>query len=198
MTWDDFYDSFYEWSDSTKVKKVSSICTIGDEDDVVEIASEYAFIGNKECTLFLKKAISLGLTFSSTNMMELVYNVDPSFVWELAQKHNTPYTEDQLDELATYLSDDQLKVLAKKSKIHYQTVSDAQKTSKSKAPGLFGILVALSSTDGDNKKSSEHRCNGDCANCPAHYGYRHGRWYYGHNHTEGCEFGGNSGSGGKD
>lgn len=39
------------------------------------------------------------------------------------------------------------------------------------------------------------RCNGDCRNCPPHYGYRYGRWYYGHGHTEGCEFGGNSGDG---
>ena len=39
------------------------------------------------------------------------------------------------------------------------------------------------------------RCDGDCANCPPHYGYRHGRWYYGHDHVEGCEFGGNKGGG---
>ena len=43
------------------------------------------------------------------------------------------------------------------------------------------------------KKRHSGRCDGDCANCPPHYGYRHGRWYYGHNHIEGCEFGGNRG-----
>ena len=42
------------------------------------------------------------------------------------------------------------------------------------------------------------KCDGDCANCPPHYGDRHGRWYYGHNHIEGCVFGGNKGSGGRD
>ena len=47
-------------------------------------------------------------------------------------------------------------------------------------------------------KKHNGKCNGDCANCPPHYGYRHGRWYYGHNHIEGCEFGGNKGSGGRD
>ena len=35
------------------------------------------------------------------------------------------------------------------------------------------------------------RCNGDCENCPPHYGYRYGRYYYGHDHHHGCEFGGN-------
>lgn len=49
-------------------------------------------------------------------------------------------------------------------------------------------------------KSKKHsgKCDGDCANCPPHYGYRYGRWYYGHSHTEGCEFGGNKGNGGRD
>ena len=49
-----------------------------------------------------------------------------------------------------------------------------------------------------SKKRSNGRCNGDCANCPPHYGYRYGRWYYGHDHIEGCEFGGNKGSGSRD
>ena len=30
-----------------------------------------------------------------------------------------------------------------------------------------------------------------------HYGYRYGRWYYGHNHVEGCEFGDSTCSGGR-
>ena len=38
-----------------------------------------------------------------------------------------------------------------------------------------------------------HRCDGDCANCPPHYGYRYGRWYYGHGHTRGCQRGGPGG-----
>lgn len=47
-------------------------------------------------------------------------------------------------------------------------------------------------------KKHSGKCDGDCANCPPHYGYRYGRWYYGHDHIEGCEFGGNKGSGSRD
>ena len=42
-----------------------------------------------------------------------------------------------------------------------------------------------------------HRCDGDCANCPDHYGYIDGKWYYGHGHMYDCEFGGNGGMTGK-
>ena len=80
---------------------------------------------------------------------------------------------------------------------------------------LFGIIVAINDKEevanneqiifnNDEKfeiskaKRRNGRCDGDCANCPPHYGYRYGRWYYGHDHSEGCEFGGNRCGGGRD
>ena len=66
--------------------------------------------------------------------------------------------------------------------------------------GFFATLIAgfAGATAGFNDAQDRHngRCNGDCAHCPPHYGYRYGRWYYGHDHTHGCEFGGNKGGGG--
>ena len=67
-----------------------------------------------------------------------------------------------------------------------------------KKPGLLSTLMALvtgvSLASHSEKKHSRH-CDGDCANCPPHYGYRYGRWYYGKGHQYGCEFGGNKGDG---
>ena len=80
---------------------------------------------------------------------------------------------------------------------------------------LFGVVVAITDKEqGTNdeqtifsndeifetSKPKRHNghCDGDCANCPPHYGYRYGRWYYGHDHMEGCEFGGNRGGGSRD
>ena len=52
-----------------------------------------------------------------------------------------------------------------------------------------------------NRKSmargNPNRCDGDCDNCPPHYGYRYGRWYYGHGHQHGCEREGNGGASGR-
>ncbi len=67
---------------------------------------------------------------------------------------------------------------------------------------VFGALFALFGSFGSAPKrgprADKQRCNGDCANCPPHYGYRYGRWYYGHDHVRGCEFGGNKRSGSRD
>ena len=53
---------------------------------------------------------------------------------------------------------------------------------------LLGAALLGASGDGGH-------CTGDCAHCPPHFGYRYGRWYYGHGHVYGCEFGGNRGDG---
>ena len=69
---------------------------------------------------------------------------------------------------------------------------------KKKKVGLFTALAAFaagSALAGRGKKKHDGHCDGDCANCPPHYGYRYGRWYYGKGHQYGCEFGGNKGDG---
>ena len=60
---------------------------------------------------------------------------------------------------------------------------------------LFAGIAGASEGIKDVQNRHNGKCNGDCAHCPPHYGYRYGRWYYGHDHTHGCEFGGNKGSG---
>lgn len=66
------------------------------------------------------------------------------------------------------------------------------------AAGLFAMLLGAHILSGSGSKTGDSRyCNGDCANCPPHYGYRYGRWYYGHGHQGGCERGGNGGASGR-
>lgn len=57
---------------------------------------------------------------------------------------------------------------------------------------MFKFLFGKKKTKTPNRYNNR-KCNGDCKNCPPHYGYRYGRWYYGHHHNGGCEFGGNNG-----
>ena len=64
--------------------------------------------------------------------------------------------------------------------------------------GLFLLFAGAELISGLSSKANRaHHCNGDCENCPPHYGYRYGRWYYGHGHQRGCERGGNGGATGK-
>lgn len=58
--------------------------------------------------------------------------------------------------------------------------------------GFWGTLLGIFGGPSSKKKDTG-RCDGDCDNCPAHYGYRYGRWYYGHGHQHGCERHGDGG-----
>lgn len=60
------------------------------------------------------------------------------------------------------------------------------------------ILLGMLLSDETETKRHKGHCDGDCRNCPPHYGYRYGRWYYGRCHTYGCQFGGNRGDGAMD
>lgn len=61
--------------------------------------------------------------------------------------------------------------------------------------GLFLLFAGAELISGlSSKANRSHHCNGDCASCPPHYGYRYGRWYYGHGHQSGCERGGRPGA----
>ena len=55
----------------------------------------------------------------------------------------------------------------------------------------LAVFATGSALAGRGRKKHNGHCDGDCANCPPHYGYRYGRWYYGKGHQYGCEFGGN-------
>ena len=50
----------------------------------------------------------------------------------------------------------------------------------------------------DTPKKKGFKKGEKCAKGKRHYGYRYGRWYYGHNHVEGCEFNDSTCSGGND
>lgn len=55
MTWEDFYEKFYEWSESTQISRISNLTDFGSSSEVFDIALEFS--DPKITTRFLKKAI---------------------------------------------------------------------------------------------------------------------------------------------
>lgn len=314
MLWSDFYDAFWDWSDSTRRTRISSLEDIGSGDEVVEAVLEIE--DPKVKAQLIRKAMKLGVEFSSDDFMNLDGELSDELYEQLGQytgfDHNDPYfDEDDMtwDDFECYYADwsDELlarrigklndfgdpesvsdiimcmpnskleealyekalkkgvrfteEQLANMGHIEYQVqkaldsfVTDDQITQleqnvdvlckqldeqfpeqtpeaqrKEAAKGAIGCLGAIfaaifgvfyvflrvifgltkkydggshhshSSWGGSHRKSNKKssHCDGDCANCPAHYGYRYGRWYYGHGHQYGCQRGGNGGATGR-
>ena len=84
-----------------------------------------------------------------------------------------------------------------KDLLEYQRLTQESKQTARETAVVAGLVGAQLISDLTKKNTPAHRCNGDCAHCPPHYGYRYGRWYYGHGHQHGCQRGGNGGATGR-
>ena len=222
-TWDEYYEKFYDWAESTQVRNLSALTSLGSADEVGEIIIELQ-ANVPAANRLLKKAVEAKLEFSAYDLIEFlctndkelataaVYNsanrltaedmedlygeVDDKVIIEICSKRNLTLPEDLREEEdeADFEEDEALEEVD----IYIDDVTYEKPKKLGFFGTLFAVLGAASSIDNSSQQRHNGRCNGDCANCPPHYGYRYGRWYYGHDHVHGCEFGGNKGSGSMD
>jgi len=174
---------------------MSKIEDFGPSNEVCEIATEFS--DKKISVRFLKKAILKGVRFTTEEILELTDYVEENFIPELVQYGSVPYTEESLEDISAYIPEEDTILLAKKYGIDYGENFEEEEYEEEHEETERGIIGGLFAMLGINKLLSKKqnydgKCTGDCENCPSHYGYRYGRWYYGHHHSHGCEFGGNN------
>ena len=209
MSWDEYYASFYDWSLSTQKSYSYRLSNYGDPEEVFEVVNEFAFYDSKFATTFVEKALIAGVRFLPEHILEMAILIDKPVLSQAAERATGTFDQKQLEEIHLLIDDSSFERISQKAKIDIFADDESENEEpeyyepvpRRKGPGFFGtlfaILAAFDSTDGAKRKHNS-RCNGDCANCPPHYGYRYGRWYYGHGHVHGCEFGGNKCSGNMD
>lgn len=100
MLWSDFYDAFWDWSDSTRRTRISSLEDIGSGDEVVEAVLEIE--DPKVKAQLIRKAIKLGAEFTNDDFMNLDGELSDEVYEELGKyagfDHNDPYfDEDDMD-----------------------------------------------------------------------------------------------------
>ena len=207
MTWEEYYDRFYDWSPSTQKSYTYRLTDYGPADEVWEVAQELAFQDEAFAAKFLEKALAAGVRFSPDQVLEMVGTVEESILGKIAEQTDVPFDQEQLEEIYMMIGDASFQKISRRAKInvlddepagHEQPEQVQYILPKKKKVGLFTALAAFaagSALVGKGKKKHDGHCDGDCANCPPHYGYRYGRWYYGKGHQYGCEFGGNKGDG---
>lgn len=209
MDWNTYYEKFYDWATSTQISRMSSLTSFGTSSEVAEVAQEY--MDEKAASRLVKKAVAYGVQFTPEEIYDLSGCCDTSAMNELLKSAKCSFTQEQLEDLWGAADDEVLELVAKRNHVilfedDAIEDSDAEDDLYLEEPmqnepklGFFSKLgLALGIAGVLNKNSQPHpgHCTGNCANCPPHYGYRYGRWYYGHDHTHGCEFGGNKGGGG--
>ena len=131
----------------------------------------------------------------------MVAMVNQSLLSKMAEQTTVPFNREQLEEIYLMIDDSSFQKISRRSRIDvFDDVKELRRqaaassvTRPKKKGGLLSVLAAFTAgaaVAGHIHKKHDGHCNGDCVNCPPHYGYRYGRWYYGKGHQYGCEFGG--------
>lgn len=112
MTWETYYEKFYDWSESTAASYLSRLADFGPSAEVCEIAQ--MFSEEAAANRLIRKALAAGVRFTAEEIGELDGVVPESLMPQLVQTTSTPLTAEVLDELSDWLSDDELRALARK------------------------------------------------------------------------------------
>ena len=86
MTWDDFYDRFGEWSDSTLASRISSLKEMGPSSEIAEVAG---CLNPQYAEKLIQKAVSLGKIFTPEDLMEINGVVQKATLDSLAELYMT-------------------------------------------------------------------------------------------------------------
>lgn len=106
MKWDEFYDRFFDWAESTQVSRISTLENFGDADEVYDVAIE--FQDEKVATRFLKKALAAGVHFSTEQVTELIGNVTDDIMLPLIKSAYGKFTDEELEILSGYIDAEDL------------------------------------------------------------------------------------------
>lgn len=203
MDWQTFYDRFFDWASSTQIQRARQLTSLGPSDQVVEVAQE--LMDEKSASRFTRRALEAGVSFTAENIEDLWSVCDKETINVMLKKSREHFTQEQLENLWGMADDEVVNRVEKKKRVRlFDEPEDGDPEAEDidipqeeypKKPSFWQSLGLASLLFGSKNRNTSRKCNGDCAHCPPHYGYRYGRWYYGHGYTHGCEFGGNHGDG---
>ena len=71
-TWDEYYEKFYDWAESTQVRNLSALTSLGSADEVGEIIIELQ-VNVPASNRLLRKAVEEKLAFSGSDLLEFAY-----------------------------------------------------------------------------------------------------------------------------
>ena len=216
MEWEEFYNLFLSKEDTFEADNFIFLKSYGSSDEVLKVAA--AFEDESHRLAFLTSAHRFGTVYQPSDFQLLSkYLKDRKLCDYILSSSKRKYTKDELKLVEEYVSKEAIQYVANQNGFEYfednpfikhippQKDIPYQEEPKLHAGSILkGLFAGVAIFGGiflgaifhsASEKSKPRVCNGDCTNCPPHFGYRYGRWYYGHDHVGRCEFGGNRGSG---
>lgn len=117
MTWDDYYERFYDLSLSTQKSYSYKLTSYGDAEEVFEVLSEFAFYDKQFATRFASKAVDAGVHFSPDHVLEMALLVDKPVLSRMAETAVPAFDAEQLEEIYMLIDDASFARISKKQNI---------------------------------------------------------------------------------
>lgn len=214
MEWSEYYGKFDAWATATQISRLSALTSYGPSAEVAEVAQ--GLMDETAASRLIRRALAAGVQFTAEEICELADCCNAAVMNALLENASCTFTREQLEDLYGCVDDAVLERAARRCCVKLFEEEEEEEDEEEEEeedededfeaelpppvrrrepkPGFCALLgAALLGTLSDDGHGG--RCTGDCAHCPPHFGYRYGRWYYGHGHVYGCEFGGNRGDG---
>ena len=153
MDWETYYEKFFDWSESTQINRMSGLTSFGPSAEVFDVATE--FTDPKVATRFLKKAVKAGVKFTGKEIVDMIDNVTDDFIPTLVVSNSIPYTRDELEYIADYLSDELLHRIEDSSGIDYSDWKDFYEAYPAWTKNVFNDHVANLKTFGPSHEVFE-------------------------------------------
>ena len=144
MTWEEFYDKFYEWADSTQVSRISQLTSFGSHEQVAEIIQMY--YDEKAACRLAKKALAAGVRFTPEEIVEMQGSVSKECMNQMVTTAIGDFTQEQVEEI-TFSVDDDIYADLEKRYCHYDEDDEVfeepvEEAPRQKKPGkLFGLFA---------------------------------------------------------
>lgn len=99
MTWEEFYDNYYDWAECTAIKKLSSVDKLGNSDEVAEIISDLFFHHKDICNRIARKAIDQKLVFTWNNLQDTEGCIDDDLQKQLLMQSYSAFSKEDLEDM---------------------------------------------------------------------------------------------------
>ncbi len=99
MKWEEYYDKFYDWSESTQISKMSGLTDFTSSEEICEILIE---LQEKAELSLLKKALSQNVSFTPKQIFDICEYVEEETFAMLIKSCGEPFTLSQLAYMGNY------------------------------------------------------------------------------------------------
>ena len=96
MNWETYYEKFYDWAESTQIRKLSELSDFGPPEEIVEVIE--GLMNEKAASRLARKAVEAGVQFSTEQLEELTSCCDTLTMNQLLLAAKQPFDRETLED----------------------------------------------------------------------------------------------------